>query len=78
MKVLFSPRAAAGFLGLILCTSMVSACNHDELPPDRTAMLPEDQRVSSLPWNRQQGWENNSQLGALANDPRIGGGNGQR
>ena len=37
------------------------------------AMLPPDQRQSDVPWNKPQGWENKSQLGALANDPRIGG-----
>ena len=36
-------------------------------------MLPADQRVSEVPFNKPQGWENNSQLGALARDPRIGG-----
>ncbi len=74
MKAMLSPRSLAGLFGLVVCALMLPACNHDELPPDRTAMLPEDQRVSSVPWNRPQGWESNSQLGALANNPRIGGG----
>ena len=37
------------------------------------AMLPADQRTGEIPWNKPQGWENNSQLGALARDPRVGG-----
>ncbi len=73
MKALLSPRAVAVFLGVILCASMLSACNPENVPPDRTAMLPDSERVSSVPWNKPLGWENNSQLGALANDPRIGG-----
>ena len=36
-------------------------------------MLPENERVSDVPWNKPQGWENQSALGSLANDPRIGG-----
>ena len=73
MKALISPRAAAGLVGAILGASMLAACTGDKAPIDNTAMLPEDQRVSSVPWNKPQGWENNSQLGALARDPRIGG-----
>ena len=75
MKALISPRAA-GLFGLVICASALSACADSEVPPDRTAMLPDSERVSSVPWNKPQGWENNSQLGALANDPRIGGGGG--
>ena len=72
-------RAGAGvaavFAGLILCAFALGGCTAgDDVEPDHTAMLPEDQRVSSVPWNKPQGWENQSQLGALANDPRIGGG----
>lgn len=74
MKAPISLRAVTGFLGLLLVVTLFAGCHPEELPPDRTAMLPDDQRVSSMPWNKQQGWENNSQLGALANDPRIGGG----
>ena len=59
----------------LLCAAVLPACvGEDGVPRDNTAMLPDDQRVSSVPWNKPQGWENNSQLGALANDPRIGGG----
>jgi hypothetical protein len=36
-------------------------------------MLPEDQQVSEVPWNKPQGWENQGALGALGNDPRFGG-----
>ena len=77
MKASISPRAVIGIFGLGLCALGLSACVSDEQSPDRTAMLPADQQVSSIPWNHQQGWENNSQLGALANDPRIGGGSTQ-
>ncbi len=68
--------ACAAFLGL--CTFALGACTAgDDVEPDHNAMLPEDQRVSSVPWNKPQGWEDKSQLGALANDPRIGGGGDQ-
>jgi hypothetical protein len=59
--------ASIGLLALGGC-----AGDHDA-PADRSAMLPEDQRVSSVPWNKPQGWENQGSLGALANDPRFGG-----
>ncbi len=77
MKALISPRAVAGFLGLALCAGLLPACTGANAPVDNTAMLPDSERVSSVPWNKPQGWENNSQLGALANNPRIGGGSGQ-
>lgn len=76
MKALLSPRAVASFLGLVLCVGLLPACTGQTAPIDNTAMLPESERVSSVPWNKPQGWENQSQLGALANNPRIGGGNG--
>ena len=67
-------RSLAGLAAAWLCAAALSACVGEEgVPRDETAMLPEDQRVSSVPWNKPQGWENTSQLGALANDPRIGG-----
>ncbi len=67
-------RAVVAGLGLVLCTLTLGGCASDEVEPDHSDMLPADQRVSSVPWNKPQGWENQSQLGALANDPRIGGG----
>ena len=73
MKTLLSPVTATGCLALVFGALALSACTDTPAPVDRTAMLPEDQQVSSVPWNKQQGWENNSQLGSLANDPRIGG-----
>ena len=73
MKALISPRAIAGFLGVVFCALMLSACAGEDTPVDRTAMLPDSERVSSVPWNKPQGWEGTSQLGALANNPRIGG-----
>ena len=68
-------RSLTGLAAALLCAAALSACVGEEgIPRDETAMLPDDQRVSSVPWNKPQGWENSgSQLGALANDPRIGG-----
>ncbi len=74
MKWRAAGRMAVAGMGLVLCTLTLGGCATDEVEPDHSAMLPEDQRVSSVPWNKPQGWENQSQLGALANDPRIGGG----
>lgn len=59
--------------GAVCCLVGFAACAHDDAPRDNSAMLPADQRVSEVPWNKPEGWENNSQLGALARDPRIGG-----
>ena len=74
MKFEFSfCRLALAAVGAAACLLGFSACTGDEAPRDNTAMLPKDQRVSEVPWNQPQGWENNSQLGALARDPRIGG-----
>ena len=68
-------RLAVAAAGMVFCALALGACTAgDDVEPDHTAMLPEDQRVSNVPWNKPQGWENKSQLGALANDPRIGGG----
>ena len=68
-------RLMVAGVGMAVCMVALGGCTQgDNIPTDRTAMLPEDQRVSSVPWNKPQGWENSSQLGALANDPRIGGG----
>jgi hypothetical protein len=58
----------------LACILTLSGCaDGKEAPADRTAMLPEDQRVSTVPWNKPQGWENQGALGSLANDPRFGG-----
>ena len=73
MKAFVSRRGVFGLIGLGCCVLGFSACTGENAPPDRTAMLPEDERVSSVPWNKPQGWEDRGQLGALANDPRIGG-----
>ena len=73
MKALVSRRGILGLIALGYCVLGLSACTGENAPPDRTAMLPEDERVSSVPWNKPQGWEDRGQLGALANDPRIGG-----
>ena len=70
----FSRRLVLGTCGALVCLLGFSGCLGDEQAPrDNTAMLPPDQRVSEVPWNKPQGWENNTQLGALAQDPRIGG-----
>ena len=75
MKWRAAGRVAVAGVGLAGCMMTFGGCTHgDDVEPDHTAMLPEDQRVSSVPWNKPQGWENQSQLGALAEDPRIGGG----
>ena len=64
---------AAG-LGL-LTAALVSGCVTDDSStrPDRSEMLSANDQVSNVPWNKPQGWEQKSQLGAIANDPRIGG-----
>ena len=69
----FSTRFVLIACGAVACLAGFAACGDQEAPTDNTAMLPKDQRVSEVPWNKPQGWENNSQLGALARDPRIGG-----
>ena len=61
-------------LGLLGASALLSGCKTDEdIPVDRTAMLNKEDQVSDVPWNKPQGWENRGSLGALANDPRIGG-----
>jgi hypothetical protein len=68
------PLAKVGAFGILCVASLLllGACSGEEAPPDRTAMLPPDQQVSSVPWNKPQGWENQGALGSLANDPRFG------
>lgn len=51
----------------------LGACAGESAPVDNTAMLPENQRVSSVPWNKPADWEGRSQLGALSSDPRFSG-----
>lgn len=68
-----SVRSGVAALGLAICLTAMAACSN-ESPKDESAYLPEDQRVSSVPWNRPEGWEGRGSLGALANDPRFGGG----
>ena len=69
----FSVRFVLAACGAAACLSGFTACTGDEAPRDNMAMLPADQRTGEIPWNKPQGWENNSQLGALARDPRVGG-----
>ncbi len=71
MKTRFLTVACLG----LLTAALVSGCQTDdsEKNPDRSDMLSANDRVSSVPWNKPQGWEQKSQLGAIANDPRIGG-----
>ena len=61
-------------LGL-LTAALFPGCKTDDSDQsvDRSDMLSANDRVSNVPWNKPQGWEQKSQLGALANDPRIGG-----
>lgn len=66
-------RRALAAAGLAICLTTMAACS-TETPRDDSAYLPEDQRVSSVPWNKPEGWEGRGSLGALANDPRFGGG----
>lgn len=66
-------RRGVASLGLAICLTAMAACSN-ESPKDDSAYLPEDQRVSSVPWNKPEGWEGRGSLGALANDPRFGGG----
>ena len=65
-------------LGLVLVGAggLLTGCQSavEDMPVDRTAMLNKQDQVSDVPWNKPQGWENRGQLGQLANDPRIGGG----
>ena len=75
-KGLVGRRMALTGLGLTAATALLSGCSTGEdIPVDRTAMLSSSDRVSDVPWNKPQGWEGKSGngLGALANDPRIGG-----
>jgi hypothetical protein len=69
MKEMFSLL----LVGLGAGTVLLSGCAQEDVAPDRTGMLPADQRVSNIPGNPPQGWENKGPLGALQNDPRIGG-----
>ena len=69
----FPRRLVLGASGALLCLLGFSACTGAQAPTDNMAMLPPDQRTGEIPWNKPQGWENNSQLGALAQNPRIGG-----
>ena len=67
-------RAVLIGLGLVGAATLLAGCTTDEdIPVDRTAMLNKEDQVSDVPWNKPQGWENKGGLGALANDPRIGG-----
>ena len=59
---------------LLLPPFLFTGCAGNEAPVDNTAMLPANQRVSNVPWNRPEGWEGRQGLGALANDPRFSGG----
>ena len=86
MKLRFAPaetadhrfwRVAARVLLPLVCIVGLGACADKEAPTDNTAMLPDNEQVSTVPWNKPQGWENQGALGALANDPRINGGTQQ-
>ena len=73
-------RAAARRFFFLFCLAttlptLLTACAGTEAPADNTAMLPDNQRVSNVPWNKPEPWESRSGLGALGNDPRFNGGN---
>ena len=62
-------------MAVVGASGLLTGCSTGEdQPVDRTAMLNKEDQVSDVPWNKPQGWENRGQLGTLANDPRIGGG----
>ncbi len=67
------PSLRLCLLALPLLASL-GACTNEGAPVDNTAMIPENQRVSSVPWNKPSDWESHSALGALSNDPRFSGG----
>ncbi len=72
LATLFSLRRPTGLAALFLCAAGLSACvDKDGVARDNRDMLPADQQVSTVPWNKPQGWENKSQLGQLASDPRL-------
>ena len=73
MKFFSWIRSVAFACVAVGCLLGNSACTGDSAPASNMGMLPPDQRVSEVPFNKPQGWENNNQLGALARDPRIGG-----
>lgn len=67
-------RGVAGLGVAIFCALGMSACANNEAPPDNSAFLPPDQRVSNVPWNKPESWEGRGALGSLANNPRLTGG----
>ena len=68
-------RVVSGFAASLLCAAVLPGCvGEDGVPRDNTAMLPPEERVSSVPWNKPLPGEQTTGLGALANNPRIGGG----
>ncbi len=77
MKEMFSSvmarRMALTVVGMAGVAMLSSCQGAGDQPVDRSGMLSANDQVSTVPWNKPQGWENKSQLGALANDPRIGG-----
>ncbi len=64
-RLLTLAALAAGVLGLSACSTTG--------PNDGTQYLAGGDRPSTLPWNRPESWEGRGALGALGNDPRIGG-----
>lgn len=73
MKNAANVRTALLLFAGSLLVGMLSACTSESAPTDRTAMLPDDQRVSTVPWNKPTDWEGRNALGALGNDPRFSG-----
>lgn len=80
MKTLFaalrsrrtSLRTVAILVGASASLLTLSGCADEKnLPVDNSAMLPENERVSTVPWNKPENWENQGSLGQLANDPHF-------
>lgn len=69
-KILLRFRSTLLALSLL---AALGACTNEGAPADNSAMLPENQRVSNVPWNKPSEWEGRSALGALGNDPRFSG-----
>ena len=57
--------------GVLFALVGLSACTPQDVPVDNTAMLRESDRVSTVPWNKPQGWEQTGALGQLTNDPHF-------
>lgn len=64
-------RVVFTVLGATIVLLGLGACADTEREADNAAMLPDDQRVGTVPWSRPEKWESTGQLGQIANDPRF-------